>query len=142
MAQARKFILTDSSVLVSYIVEEDANHKIAVDFIENVDSDTYIILPPLCVYEISVTLSKNGTKEDIIESRIGDLLKSLRVIVAQLNDLQFFKNINILSTGKNIGTHDFYILQTAIQFDIPIYTFDKKFVAHSVGVYGKIALLE
>ena len=142
MAQARKFILTDSSVLVSYIVEEDANHKIAVDFIENVDFDTYIILPPLCVYEISVTLSKNGTKEDIIESRIGDLLKSLRVIVAQLNDLQFFKNINILSTGKNIGTHDFYILQTAIQFDIPIYTFDKKFVAHSVGVYGKIALLE
>ncbi len=77
-----------------------------------------------------------------IEDKIYRLLKSHRLIVAQLNDLQFFKNMELVSSGKNIGTHDFYILQTAIQFDMPIYTFDKKFVTHSVDVYEKIILLE
>ena len=136
-----KYLIIDTSVLVSMLIKEDTNHELAVKFIDGLTDKNIIILPPLSVFEIAVTLSKMNYDTDMIETKIISILKKFKTIVCQLNDLQFIKNLELLKNNKYIRTHDFYLLQTAIQFEVPIYTFDKKFVEHGSKIYKDIILL-
>ena len=110
------YILIDTSVLVSYLVDDDPNHHLGIEFMSSIKEDVIVILPPLCVFEISVTLSKLGYEVINIEDKIFGLINTFRMIICQLNDLQFVKNVDLLQNNNKVGTHDFYLLQTAFCF--------------------------
>ncbi len=135
------FILLDSSFIVAYLVEFDSNHSKVSNIYLDVIKNKKILVPPLCIFEVSVTLSKLGYGIVDIEQSIFKIVKSKDVIVCNLNDLHFVKNLELISNNKKIGTHDFYILQTAMQFDATVYTLDKKFYEHSQKIYDNIILL-
>lgn len=128
----KRFILLDSCVLASFLLDFDLNHNEAVQIIKHLFDKTSqfkIILPPLAFYETGVAVLRAGNNSELVAERLHKLIKSERVTVISLSELAVFKHLERTARSnqreKQIKTQDMYILNTAIDFDAPIVTFDK-----------------
>lgn len=128
----KKTVLLDSCVLASFFMTEDDKHREALQIIEWLFADSMkfnIILPPLVIYETSVVVIRNGYSEIIISNRLHKLLSYDQVIVISLSELAVFKHLRCTERTsrrqRQIRTHDMLILNTAIDFDAPVISFDQ-----------------
>lgn len=124
-------VLLDSNVLASFIIEKDSRYLEADKIIRHLFAEPAnynIILPPLVIYETSVVVIRAGYSETITSNRLHKLLTHDQVVVLSLSELAVFKHLR--RTARHhvreamIRTHDMLILNTAIDFDASIVTFD------------------
>jgi predicted nucleic acid-binding protein len=133
-----RYVVLDSNVLCSSFIKSDKKHSEAVKILKNIESDARILLTPLSIFEIATVLIKNGFSQNETEKIIKALSSQEDVIIINLSDVQFLYSAEFMDFSKNIRTHDFYILQTAIKFDADIYTFDKSFIKNISQIYNRV----
>lgn len=128
-----KPVLLDSCVFASFMLARDTKHKEAISIISKLFKqlkNLRLVIPPLVIYETGTTVIKGGIDEKVIKNRLRKLLDYDQVIVMSLSEMAVFKHLR--RTAKlherypSIRTHDMMILNTALEFEATMITFDQQ----------------
>ena len=129
-------IVIDSSVLVSFFLEDDSYHEkavVAICKIFNSPEKPSVIIPPLVLYETGVATIRASADPKEIAERLFRLINIDQVTTIQLSDLSVFKHLQQTSRAKisqpQLRTHDMLIVGTALDFKSSVASFDQQMVA-------------
>lgn len=130
---AKPTVVIDSCVLISFLLQHDTNYdeakKIILHLFTKPRSYT-ILLSPLVLYETGIVTARSGENESTISDRLYKLLRYDEVVAVSLSELAVFNHIRrtarLRRTEPQIKTQDMLILNTAIQFNALLITFDKQ----------------
>ncbi len=118
-------VLQDSSFLIASLDENDIFHKDAIFIFKHLiknRNDIKVIIPTLVFYETIISLiKKGGISRTEIERKLWNFLYHDMVI-----------NISLLKTP------DFIIVNTGIEFDAQILTFDRQMINRVKLLYPQI----
>jgi|GEM_PF-1454612 len=120
--------LLDTNILARFVIGDVPNQQAQVNDIFNKGSDlnlNYYILPEVLI-ELNYVLSSHYEleKEDIIET-FENILDLGFISIFDNRGLDFTKVISTFK-NKNISFEDCLYLQTCLQYDLELLTFDEK----------------
>lgn len=137
-------VLEDSSFLIATLDNSDEFHQDAVfvfkKLIEN-KNKVKIIIPSLVFYETIITLIKRGGLPiNIIEKKLWNFLYSSMILNISLIETNAFKICKQLANDdlSQLKTPDFIVINTGMEFEAQILTFDKQMRKRVGLVYPEI----
>lgn len=129
----KKYIVLDSSVLISAMAKNDGFHRDSVNVfneVSNRQSTIQILLPPLAMYETIAVLRRKGVSVTTLQERISKLTMLDFVTTIGLTEFTIFKHAGTIlspnSQASALRTNDLLIASLAIEFEAAIVTFDEK----------------
>lgn len=137
-------VLQDSSFLVATIDQNDDFHKDALYIFKKIlenKREIKVIIPSLVFYETIITLiKKGGVSRTVIEKKLWDFLYHDMVINISIIETGAFKACKRLISNdlSRLKTQDFIIINTGLDYDAQILTFDKQMRKRVGEVYPKI----
>lgn len=125
---ANKIILADTSILIDYFRKTDKSNSSLVSLF---DQDYNFAISAISHYEIYSGTTSTQTPF------WQDLLLQTTVLSFNQNAAQIAVNINneLKKKRKQIEMADLFIAATAIAYDLPIATLNKKHFERIVGLY-------
>jgi len=128
----KPFVVLDSCVLISFLLQHDKNYEEAKHLITHLFTEPRsftILLSPLVLYETGIVTTRSGESENTIADRLYKLLRYDEVVIVSLSDLAVFKHLRhtarLTVREPQIKTQDMLILNTAMEFNALLVSFDK-----------------
>lgn len=127
-------IVADTDIFLAVVLNEPERPRII-----ELTADCQIIAPEILPYEIGNALSAMLKRQQLTSEQIGLAFKRTQQIPVHLFKVNI-ENALVIATEYNIYAYDAYFLQTALAYNCPLLTLDKKM--KSVATLLNIEVLE
>ena len=133
-----RYIVEDSSFLLSVLNPNDSLHNEAIETLEILSkfSNITLVFPEIVIHETSFTLMRLGVSPELIREKINELSMLRKVIIFDMNPFtslryisRYYNELTLAQRKRNITkTNDYLIGCSAIDFHAAVISSDSQMI--------------
>lgn len=133
----------DSSFLVSFLIEDDSNHKISAEFMRKVlASKKTFLMPMIVLFEVFHTLQRLDFFTDPLNQQRFDSFFNFKAFQYFDLNMKFFNLFRELPFFKKLKASDAIIASGALLSAATLISWDNRLVENSLNAYTPKEFLE